>query len=115
MEEKLVYPVTFNFEEFHKKLDTEVNAALEKTKYDEDHNIPITINVDKVKLTFNRQGKLISAEGDATSVRVTGTVEKMPPEGTVPIPTKPCDDDCIKCETMRICPIAWRKAEKGEI
>ena len=27
----------------------------------------------------------------------------------------PCDDDCIKCETMRICPIAWKKAEKGEL
>lgn len=27
----------------------------------------------------------------------------------------PCDDDCIKCETMRICPVAWKKAEKGEL
>jgi len=27
----------------------------------------------------------------------------------------PCDNDCIKCETMRICPIAWKKAEKGEL
>ena len=76
MEEKIVYPVTFNFGEFHKKLDTEVKAAIEKTKYDEKHNIPITINVDKVKLTVDRKGNIIGVEGDMASISVTGTITK---------------------------------------
>lgn len=74
--DKAEYPVTFNFEEFNRKINAEVKAAIQKTEEDQKHNIPIKINVGKVKLTVDRQGNLIGAEGDLTCVKVTGTITK---------------------------------------
>ena len=62
--DKAEYPVTFNFGEFNRKRNAEVKAAIQKTEKDQKHNIPIKINVDKVKLTVDRQGKIIEVEGD---------------------------------------------------
>ena len=74
--DKAEYPVTFNFEEFNRKINAEVKTAIQKTEEDQKHNIPIKINVDKVKLTVDRQGNLIGVEGGLACVKVTGTITK---------------------------------------
>lgn len=74
--EKAVYPVTFNFGEFNEKLKAEVQKEIQKTKKAQEHNIPIVINVDKLKLKVDRQGKIIEVEGDLKTITVTGTVTK---------------------------------------
>lgn len=74
--DKAEYPVTFNFEQFNKKINAEVKAAIQKTDEDQKHNIPIKINVGKVKLIVDRQGNLIGVEGDLACVKATGTITK---------------------------------------
>ena len=74
--DKAEYPVTFKFGEFKGNLKTEVQKEIQKTKKAQEHNIPIVINVDKLKLKIDRQGKIIEVEGDIKKYTVTGTVTK---------------------------------------
>ena len=74
--DKAEYPVTFNFGEFNKEINAEVKAAIQKTEEEQKHDIPIKIDVGKVKLTVDRQGNLIGVEGDLAYVKVTGTITK---------------------------------------
>lgn len=74
--DKAEYPVTFNFGEFNKKVSAEVKSAIQKTEEEQKHNIPIKIDVGKVKLIADRQGNLIGVEGDLAYVKVTGTITK---------------------------------------
>ena len=73
--DKAEHPVTFNFGEFNKKVSAEVKAAIQSEE-EQKHNIPIKIDVGKVKLIADRQGNLIGVEGDLAYVKVTGTITK---------------------------------------